>query len=88
MIPKARLDAIPWARFTVAFKEMLEKGLVSFDDNYDESDDENEDDEDIENEDDEDIEPHEDEDELDKAMEHLDKHMAMMGDDEGDDDED
>lgn len=30
-IPKARLDAIPWARYTVQFQEKIEKGLVSFD---------------------------------------------------------
>jgi len=89
-IPKARLNAIPWARFTVQFKELLEKGLVTFDENLEEFEDDDEDyeglddDELVDEDEDEDID---EEEELDEAMVELDKHMVMMGDGDDDDEE-
>jgi DnaK suppressor protein len=87
-IPKTRLEAIPWARYCVEYKELLEKGLVeapdvddSYKENYDQEEQEFEEDEEPEEE------PSE-EDELDEVMEQLDEQIAMMGDDEGDEEED
>ena len=37
-IPKARLEAIPWARYCVACASLSEKGLLYREDYYDESD--------------------------------------------------
>ena len=37
-IPKARLKAIPWARFCVEYAQLLEKGLVRKEHDSDESD--------------------------------------------------
>lgn len=89
-IPKSRLEAIPWARYCIAYKELLEKGLVeapdvddSFKEDYgeDEADlDENEEEKEIE-------EDESEEDELDEVMEQLDEQIAMMGDDEGDEED-
>ena len=76
-IPKARLDAIPWARYTVHFKEMLEKGLVTLGDDIEEFEDDEDDYEGIEDEDIADTE----------VIDELDKQLSMMGDDDGDDDE-
>jgi RNA polymerase-binding transcription factor DksA len=101
-IPKARLMAIPWARYRVEYKELLEKGLVQpmekYDNEYDNGTDE---DEDVEDEDEEDIdtediddegdEDYENEDEEDEdldAFEKLDEHLSLIGDDQGDDEED
>ncbi len=88
-IPKTRLEAIPWARYCVKYKELLEKGLVeapdvddSFKENYDEEEQELKEDEESQED-----EPSE-EDELDEVMEQLDEQIAMMGDDEGDEEED
>lgn len=78
-IPTARLDAIPWARYTVGFKEMLEKGLVTLDESIEESEDEEDDSGDIEDE--------EVVDEEAEAIDELDKQLSMMGDDDGDDEE-
>lgn len=84
-IPKARLEAIPWARYCVEYKQLLEKGLVeapNVDDSYEENYDRSKPD----SEESEDEEPSEEE-QLDEVMEQLDEQMSMMGDDEGDDDE-
>ncbi len=88
-IPKTRLEAIPWARYCIEYKELLEKGLVeapdvddSFREHYDENEPNRE-----EDDKDEDEEKSE-EDELDEVMEQLDEQIAMMGDDEGDEDND
>lgn len=84
-IPKERLEAIPWARYSVKYKELLEKGLVEAsgsDEGYQEdAEDESEKDEESEDEEEE------QEEDLD-VMEQLDEHLSMMGDDEGDDDND
>ncbi|MFA5422511.1 MAG: TraR/DksA C4-type zinc finger protein [Phycisphaerae bacterium] len=85
-IPKERLEAIPWARYSVKYKELLEKGLVEAsgsDEGYQE-DAEGQSDTEGESEDEEESE---EEDEVD-VMEQLDEHLSMMGDDEGDDDND
>jgi len=86
-IPKTRLEAIPWARYCIEYKELLEKGLVvapDVDDSYKEDYDENEPD----SEDDEEAEEDESEkDEIEEVMEQLDEQIAMMGDDEGDDED-
>jgi RNA polymerase-binding protein DksA len=37
-IPKARLEAIPWARYCVACASLSEKGLLVREDSFDESD--------------------------------------------------
>jgi len=37
-IPKARLEAIPWARYCVEYAQLLEKGLVREENSSDESD--------------------------------------------------
>lgn len=37
-IPKARLDAIPWAKYCVACARLLERGLVNQKDYFDETD--------------------------------------------------
>ncbi len=86
-IPKTRLEAIPWARYCVEYKQLLEKGLVEAPDvddtyrkNYDEDKPEREDDEKTEEDDSE-------EDEIEEVMEQLDEQISMMGDDEGDDEE-
>jgi len=85
-IPKARLEAIPWARYCVEYKQLLEKGLVEapgsaepHPEDYDEQG----------SEDEESAEKEEssEEDEADEVMEQLDKHISMMGDDEGDTEE-
>ncbi|MEZ6197595.1 MAG: TraR/DksA C4-type zinc finger protein [Planctomycetota bacterium] len=34
-IPKARLDAIPWCRYTVVYQEKLERGEIVLDDDDD-----------------------------------------------------
>ena len=84
-IPKSRLEAIPWARYCVAYKELLEKGLVEapdVDDNFVEDYGED----DIDREDDEEEESEEDE--IEEVMEQLDEQISMMGDDEGDEEED
>jgi DnaK suppressor protein len=85
-IPKARLEAIPWARYCVEYKEMVEKGLVEAppsDENY-RTEEEQADAEESEESDEEES----DEDELDEVMEQLDEQISMMGDDEGDEEED
>lgn len=41
-IPKARLEGIPWARYCVKYAEMIEKGLVTEEDNRFSFDDEDE----------------------------------------------
>jgi RNA polymerase-binding protein DksA len=65
-IPKARLEAIPWARYCLEYAEMLEKGLIEpGEQELDEDQDE--------------------EDKVEEVMEQLDEHIAMMGDDTGDD---
>ena len=38
LIPKARLDAIPWARYCVACASLYEKGLLAKEDSFDEAD--------------------------------------------------
>ncbi|MHC4171865.1 MAG: TraR/DksA family transcriptional regulator [Planctomycetota bacterium] len=38
LIPKVRLDAIPWARYCVACANLSEKGLLVREDSFDESD--------------------------------------------------
>lgn len=38
LIPKARLEAIPWARYCVACASLSEKGLLDREDYFDESD--------------------------------------------------
>lgn len=90
-IPKARLEAIPWARYCVEYKEKLEKGLVDLPEEKEKSrknaEDEDFDFEDAEDLDEQEDEDEEDEDEIEDPMEQLDKHLAMMGDDEGDDEE-
>ena len=90
-IPKTRLEAIPWARYCVEYKQLLEKGLVkapnvddSFKENYDEDRLDSEADEETE---DEEQEPSE-EDELDEVMDQLDGQIALMGDDAGDGEDD
>jgi RNA polymerase-binding protein DksA len=87
-IPKTRLEAIPWARYCVEYKELLERGLVEapdVDDTYKESYGEDETDRggDEEAEEDE-----SEEDEIEEVMEQLDEQISMMGDDEGDEEED
>jgi len=37
-IPKQRLRAIPWARYCVAYAQLLEKGLIRQENSFDESD--------------------------------------------------
>lgn len=83
-IPKTRLEAIPWARYCVEYKELLEKGLVKAPNTSDDyREDEGEDQTDgLEEEEDE-----SEEDELDEVMEQLDEQMSMMGDDEGDEED-
>jgi RNA polymerase-binding protein DksA len=83
-IPKSRLEAIPWARYCVEYKELLEKGLVeapevddSFKEDYGEDETDREEDEEDESEDDE----------IEEVMEQLDDQIAMMGDDEGDEED-
>ncbi|MBN1391441.1 MAG: TraR/DksA C4-type zinc finger protein [Sedimentisphaerales bacterium] len=89
-IPKARLDAIPWARYSIQYKELLEKGLVQpierYDNEYeDESGHKDTDKEEAEEEsEDEDID---EEDELDGAFEKLDENMSLIDDGEEDDEE-
>ena len=41
-IPKKRLEAIPWARYCVAYASLLEKGLVTEEEYVDEADSEDE----------------------------------------------
>lgn len=85
-IPKARLEAIPWARYCVEYKQLLEKGLVeapSSDEGYREETTEQEEPKDKEDEEEEQSE----EDEIDEVMEQLDDQISMMGDDEGDEEE-
>jgi RNA polymerase-binding protein DksA len=83
-IPKARLEAIPWARYCVEYKELLEKGLVEAPEVDYEYDREHEDDDsDLDEE-----EAEDEDDELDEVMDQLDSQMALMGDDEGDDEND
>ena len=79
-IPKTRLEAIPWALYCVEYAELLEKGLVE--PGASEELPEAEDDELDEQEHDEEAEA-----EAEEAMEQLDEHIAMMGDDTGDEDE-
>jgi DnaK suppressor protein len=98
-IPKARLEAIPWARYSVQYKELLEKGAVEADENgdlfdYDEDEDEQLDRDDDDEQDDYEQEEEDEEDEEDEDEEEdeelgddfieLDEHMLMIGDDEGD----
>lgn len=92
-IPKVRLDAIPWARYCIEYKELLEKGLVEAPDidysrNQDKGHDLDEDKPDRDRGEEIDEEEESEEDELDEAMDQLDGQIAMMGDDEGDDEED
>jgi RNA polymerase-binding transcription factor DksA len=92
-IPKVRLDAIPWARYCIEYKELLEKGLVEAPDidysrNQDKGHDLDEDKPDRDRDEEIDEEKESEEDELDEAMDQLDGQIAMMGDDEGDDEED
>jgi DnaK suppressor protein len=86
-IPKSRLEAIPWARYCVEYKELLEKGLVeppdvddSFKEDYSEDQTDREEDEETEEEESE-------EDEIEEVMEQLDEQISMMGDDEGDEED-
>ncbi len=86
-IPKSRLEAIPWARYCVEYKELLEKGLVeapdvddSFKEDYGEDETDREKDE-------EDEEEESEEDEIEEVMEQLDEQISMMGDDEGDEED-
>ena len=44
-IPKARLEAIPWARYCVEYAQLLEKGLVRKENSFEESDDDSQTDE-------------------------------------------
>lgn len=90
-IPKARLEAIPWARYCVEYAQLLEKGLVRPTENLEEPEEELEEDaeqevEESKKEEAEEDEPSE-EDELDEALEQLDESIALMGDDEGDEEE-
>jgi DnaK suppressor protein len=87
-IPKSRLEAIPWARYCVEYKELLEKGLIEApgsDEGYMEDSDKQESDRE---EDRQTEEEQSKEDELDEVMEQLDEQISMMGDDEGDEEED
>ena len=86
-IPKPRLEAIPWARYCIEYKQLLEKGLVeapSSDEGYREDQGE----EGSEEEESKEKEESSEEDELDEVMEQLDEQISMMGDDEGDTEED
>jgi len=80
-IPKARLLAIPWARYSIKYKELLEKGLVHPEEDYDEQAEETDEQTEVDEED-------ESENDLGKAFEQLDEQMSLMGDDDNDDDDD
>jgi len=88
-IPKARLKAIPWARYCVEYKELLEKGLVQPIEKYDNEYDSGKDtgDKDREDEDYEDEDEDTEAEELENPFEKLDEHLSMIGDDDGDDDD-
>jgi DnaK suppressor protein len=86
-IPKSRLEAIPWARYCVEYKELLEKGLVEAPDVDDSFKEDYGQDQTDREEDEEDEEGESEEDEIEEVMEQLDEQISMMGDDEGDEED-
>ena len=86
-IPKSRLEAIPWARYCVEYKELLEKGLVEAPDVDDSFKEDYGQDQTERDEDEEDEEEESEEDEIEEVMEQLDEQISMMGDDEGEEED-